>query len=143
MEKSLALAKARGIPIYTIGVGTSGGGFIPEPPRNPTAGPPQPPVYSILDRASLNAIATAGGGQYFELDRETDREIANEIIGATRRRAGFQGIEEATEPLYWRLLLLSASLVCFGSLFLHERSELWIHAAGALGVLFVVSSLTR
>jgi Ca-activated chloride channel homolog len=143
VEKSLALAKARGIPIYAIGVGTSGGGFIPEPPRNPTAGPPQPPVFSILDRGSLNAIATAGGGQYFELDRETDREIANEIIGATRRRAGFRGIEEATEPLYWRLLLVSASLVCLGALFLHERSELWIQAAGAVAVFLIVSSLTR
>ena len=32
-------------------------------------------------------IATAGGGRYFELDRESDRDIANAIIDATRRRA--------------------------------------------------------
>jgi Ca-activated chloride channel homolog len=143
VEKSLALAKRRGIPIYTIGVGTSGGGFIPEPAPTPTQGPTQPPVFSILDRASLNTIATAGGGQYFELDRETDREIATAIIGATRRRAGFQGIEEGTEPLYWRLLFISASLLCLGALFLHERSELWIQVAGAAVIFLIVTSLTR
>ena len=143
VEKSLALAKARGIPIYTIGVGTSGGGLIPEPPRNPNAAPPEPPIFSILDRASLSVIATAGGGRYFELDRETDREIANEIIEATRRRAGFQGVQESTEPLYWRLLLVSAGLICLSALFVQERSELWLHVVGAAIALFIVVSLTR
>ena len=143
VERSLARARARSIPVYTIGVGTSGGGFIPEPPHNPAAGLEPPPVYSILDRASLSAIATAGGGQYFELDRETDREIANEIIEATRRRAGFQSLEEGIEPLYWRCLLIAAAFICLGGLFLHERAELWLQAAGAGAVFFIITSLTR
>jgi Ca-activated chloride channel family protein len=142
VEKSLALARARNIPIFTVGVGTSGGGFIPSPPPNPTAGPPQPPVFSFLDRASLSVIATAAGGRYFELDRESDREIVNNIIDATRRRAGFQGIEEGTQPLYWRLLLVSACLLAVGCLFLQERVELALQVAGAVIVLLVVTSLT-
>lgn len=142
VEKSIALAKAKGIPIYTIGVGTSSGGFIPEPPRTPNSGPPLPPVFSVLDRASLSVISTAGGGRYFELDRESDREIANEIIEATRSRAGFQGVQEGTEPLYWRFLVLSAFLVGIGALFLHERTELAIQVAGAAIVLVIVTSLT-
>lgn len=143
IEKSMALARARGIPIYTIGIGTSSGGFIPEPPRNNAAGPPQPPVFSVLDRASLSAIATAGSGRYFELDRESDRDIADEIIDATRRRAAFQGVQESSEPLYWRLLLLSACFICLGGLFLRESAELWIQLAGAGIALLIVTSLTR
>ena len=142
VEKSLLLAKTRGIPIYAIGVGTSNGGFIPEPPPNPQQ-PPQPPVYSVLDRASLSVIATAAGGKYYELDRETDREIVNDIIDATRRRAGFQGIEEGLEPLYWRLLIIAAALISVGVLFLHERAELAIQVVGAAIVLMLVTSLTQ
>jgi Ca-activated chloride channel family protein len=141
VERSLALARARAVPVYAVGVGTSGGGFIPEPPYDPAAGPPQARVFSILDRASLSVIATAGGGRYFELDRETDREIANEIIAATRRRAGFQGVEEATEPLYWRLLVVAAVFVGLGSLFLQERLELGILVGGVAAVLFIVTKL--
>ena len=33
-------------------------------------------------------IAEAGDGQYLELGRQSDRDIANRIISATRRRAG-------------------------------------------------------
>ena len=142
VEKSILLARARGIPIYTIGVGTSNGGFIPEPPRGPSSGPPTLPVYSVLDRASLSVIATAGGGKYYELDRETDREIANDIIDTTRRRAGFQGLEEGTEPLYWRLLIVAAFFVCLGALFLHERAELALQVAGVVVVFLIVTSLT-
>jgi Ca-activated chloride channel family protein len=142
VEKSLALANARGIPIFTVGVGTSSGGFIPDPPPNPAAGPPQPPVFSFLDRGSLGVIATAGAGRYFELDRESDREIVNEIIDTTRRRAGFQGIEEGIQSLYWRLLFVTACLISVGCLFLQERAELALQVAGAGIVLLVVSSLT-
>jgi Ca-activated chloride channel family protein len=143
VEKSLALAKARNIPIFAVGVGTSNGGFIPEPPRTPTSGPPQAPVYAVLDRASLSVIATAGRGKYFELDRESDRDIANQIIEATRARAGFQGIQEGTEPLYWRFLVLAAGLVVVGALFLHERAELALQVAGTAIVMLIVNSLTR
>ena len=142
VEKSLERVKAKGIPIFAIGVGTSGGGVIPNPPPNPAGGPPLPIVFSVLDRASLSVVATAGGGRYFELDRESDREITNEIIDSTRRRAGFQGIEEATEPLYWRLLFVTAGLICVGCLFLQERAELAIQVAGAAIVLAIVTSLT-
>ena len=101
MAKSLALAQERGIPLNVVGVGTTAGGLIPDPKRQPN----QPLLRSILNRAELTRIATAGGGRYYEIDRETDREIANQIIDQTRRRAGTVGIQEGTQELYWNFLL--------------------------------------
>ncbi len=64
-------------------------------------------------------IAAAGGGEYLELDREGDREIANRIIDATRRRAGSRGLEVTNEELYWRCLARGRSL---------PRRRLAVHA---------------
>jgi len=159
VEQSLRLAQMHRIPLYTIGVGTSSGGYIPEPnPQDrpafrpgqifpfPTEEPPplpQSPIFSTLDRGSLSTIAGAGGGQYFELDRETDRQIAGQIIDATRRRASLQRVEESTDALYWRFLAFAAAFVCLGVLFLHDRTELWIQIAGAAAVLLIVSRMIR
>jgi Ca-activated chloride channel family protein len=147
VEKSIQLARARDIPLYVIGVGTSGGGTIPEASPTTLANdePPRPvtPVHSSLDRASLARIATAGGGRYLELDRGTDREIANTIVEAARRRAGSLGIEESAQDLYWYCLLLAAAFVAIGGVLLSERTDLWLQAAGAAAALVVVWSLTR
>ena len=132
--------------MYVVGVGTTVGGLIPEPARKASlAGspPPEPPIHSSLDRASLAMIANAGGGRYFELDREGDREIANAIIDAARRRAGSRGLQEEHEDLYWRCLAAAAALVCAGGVFLQERVELWLQTAGAAAALAVVWMLTR
>jgi hypothetical protein len=147
-EVATALRAARGkdIPVYVVGVGTTIGGLIPEPPKKmPAIGspPPEPPIRSSLDRTSLAMIANAGGGQYLELDREGDREIANRIIDAARRRAGSRGLQEEHEDLYWRCLAAAAALLCAGTLFLQERVELWLQSAGAAAALAVVWMLTR
>jgi len=141
--RSLKLAKDHDIPVYVVGVGTSAGGLIPEPaPKTPNAAP-EPPIHSILDRESLARIAGAGGGEYLELDREGDREIANKIVDAARRRAGSRGLQVGTEELYWRLLLAAVALLCVGLLFVQERTELWLQAAGAGAALALVWNLTR
>jgi Ca-activated chloride channel family protein len=148
VKETLTLARQRGIPMYVVGVGTTGGGIIPAPVKpagTPGGGPPEPVsrVHSAIDRSSLNAIATAGGGYYFELDRESDREIASTVISAARQRAGSRGVEERTDPLYWRFLLLSAGLLLVGILFVREPAELWIQIVGAAVVLLIVSRLFR
>ena len=148
VKEALAAARQRGVPMYVVGVGTTGGGIIPEPARPAVMPPTGPPellisVYSAIDRSSLNAIATAGGGDYFELDQESDREIASRIINAARRHAGTRGVEERTDPLYWRFLVVSAGLLFVGILFVRERAELWIHMVGAAIVLLIVSNVLR
>jgi len=144
VARSLKLARTNDVPVWVVGVGTTLGAFIPEPERRPNdTSPREPPIRSSLDRPSLSLIANAGGGEYLELDREGDREIANRIIDATRRRAGSRGLEVANEELYWRCLLAAAGFMAIGLLFLQERIELWLQAAGAAAALAFVWTLTR
>lgn len=147
VEESLSAAKRRGVPLYAVGVGTTAGGIIPAPATADAGvqGESEDPVfvYSALDRSSLRRIATAAGGSYVELDRESDREIASTIISAARARAGSRGVEDRTDELYWRFLFLAAALVVAGVLFVRDSAELWIHTAGAAVLLLIVSELMR
>jgi len=97
----------------------------------------------VLALPTLAMIANAGGGEYLELDREGDREISNKIIDAARRRAGSRGLQLESEELYWRCLAAAAVLMFVGLLFLQERVELWLQAAGAGVTLALVWTLTR
>lgn len=150
VQRSIREIQARNLPMFVIGVGTSAGGEIPQPLPQPTRpgqiavrAPDPTPVHSSLDRASLSRIATASGGIYQELDRETDRDIANRIIDAARRRAGTRSAEATTEDLYWRCLVAAACFLGLGVLFLQERAELWLQAAGAAAILVAVLTLTH
>jgi Ca-activated chloride channel family protein len=148
VARAMALARNRNVPIFVVGVGTTSGGLIPNPRSPSQQGTPAPTqavalIHSTLDRESLSAIAAAGGGQYLELGRESDREIANRIINAARRRAGSAGIETAERELYWQLLFAAAALLAVGVVFMQERSELWLYAAGASAALALVWSVTR
>jgi Ca-activated chloride channel family protein len=134
VERSISLAQERGVPIFVVGVGTTVGGIIPDP----AAAEGRPILSAQLDRASLNVIATAGGGRYFELDRDSDREIANAIISATRQRAEAGEVQETTEDLYWSALLLAALLLAAGVLFLRDRASLVLQLAAAGGVLVLL-----
>jgi hypothetical protein len=140
VAKSLALAQGRGIPLSVVGVGTTAGGIIPDPKRESN----QPAVRSILNRAELTRIATAGGGRYYELDRDSDRDIANQIIDQTRRRAGTTGIQEGTKDLYWNFLFAAGIFLAIGVLFLRDRTALALQLAAAAAVfLFVQTIFTR
>jgi Ca-activated chloride channel family protein len=148
VASAMQLARNRDVPIFVVGVGTASGGLIPEPPRrDPVPGQPPParppPIRSSLDRESLADIATAGGGQYLELGRQSDRDIANRIISATRRRAGSIGVESTGRDLYWQCLLLAAGLLIVGVVFMQEQTELWLYTLGAGAALFMVWTVTR
>ena len=143
VARSIKLARDRDFPIFVVGVGTVTGGLIPEPPRGATSLSPSKPILSSLDRESLGLIAAAGGGQYLELDREGDREIANRIIDTARRRAGSTGLESTTRDLYWELLFAGACLVALGVVFMQERAELWLVTCGTGAALLIVWNLTR
>jgi Ca-activated chloride channel homolog len=137
VAKSLALAQERGVPLHVVGVGTTAGGLIPDPTRKPD----QPALRSVLNRAELTRVATAGGGRYFEIESDSDRDIANAIIDATRRRAGTVGIQEGTQELYWNFLLAAAVFLAVGVLFLRDRVALALQLSAAVAVLLFVTTV--
>jgi len=143
VANSLKRAAERRIPLYVIGVGTLGGGQMPvfRNSQGEVVIDAETPLRSRLDRDGLQRIAAAGSGQYFELDRDGDRAIANAIIDAGNRLAPSVGITEQAEELYWYFLAGGALAAAAGLLFLRDRADLWIQMAGAVLALAAVSSL--
>jgi Ca-activated chloride channel family protein len=140
IEKSLQKANEARVPVFTVGVGSQSGGPLPLEALPPTAiHEPDEPTWSRLDRESLMKIAAATNGEYFELDRDGDRHIANAIIDAGKRLAPSLGVVEQSEELYWWFLAAAAGSLAIGMLFLRDRAELWIQLAGAVGILIAAS----
>ncbi len=131
VARSLTRAVDARVPVNVIGVGTLGGGMLPAVKVEDGSDDPEVVGRSRLDRASLQRIAAAGGGQYFELDRDPDREIANALIDAGRRLVPATVESGRVEELYWRFIVAGAGLAAFGLLFVRERTELWMLLAGA------------
>ena len=102
VQKRLEDAISRNVPVFVIGVGTLGGGRMPTflGPDGEEIRDPEVPLNSRLDRASLQKIAYEGGGQYFELDRDGDRHIANAIIDTGKRIAPSLTVSDDAEQLY-------------------------------------------
>jgi Ca-activated chloride channel family protein len=136
---ALADARNAAVAVHVVGVGTTAGGLIPE-----TAGRAGrlSRVQSALDRNSLRDIARAGGGEYFELGSQPDREIATRIVNSVRQKAPAVPREERTEELYWRFLFAAAVVLCPGTLVLGRRTEWCWQAAGALAAVLMLASLS-
>lgn len=123
------------VPLFVVGVGTVAGGRMPPLPF-PDDGDP-PPAVSHLDRRGLQRLAVEGRGQYFELDRELDRDIANNIIDTSRRSAPPR-VEPATiTDLYWPLLATACGLAAAAAVVARRRAVLWLQACGATTALLV------
>jgi Ca-activated chloride channel family protein len=134
VANALVKARQRNTPVYVVGVGTTAGSIIPDPIRK------DEPIRAVLDRASLQQIARAGGGEYFELDRETDRDIAGKIITSVKRNAGTSRQVESYEPLYWRFLFAAGVLLCLGTVLLSAPAELWLQAAAAIVAALILTN---
>lgn len=130
VARSIERATREHVPLFVVGVGTLAGGPLPD--IRFEGEEEAPPERSRLDRASLQRIAAAGGGQYFELDRDTDRDIANAIIDAGRRQAPATTETGTTEELYWRFLAAGLACAALAVLFVRERAELWMQFGGAV-----------
>lgn len=141
VEESIANAKRAGVPLFVVGVGTDRGGVIPDPNRNELDATPA--VYSRLDRASLRTIANAGSGQYFEMDRGSDVDLANRLIDAARRGATSARSEPMLQDVYWPLLAASAAVALASCLFVRDRTALGLQLAGVAAAIVILASLFR
>jgi hypothetical protein len=116
--------------------------MIPEAPRADGTTPPAT-IHAILDRESLRQIASAGGGEYFEMGHEPDRDVAFRIIDSVKRRAVASleaQAEESREELYWQFLFAAGLVLCLGTFVLKERAELWWQAAGAIAAVLILTN---
>ena len=144
IASALRLASARQIPVFVIGVGTPGGGYIPVAPRKEGTQPAQlSSIRAVLDRQSLFEIASAGRGRYFELERQGDREIAAAIVDAARRRAAAARTAPGEEDLSWYCVLAAAIFVGISALLLRERAEFALYAVSCSVAAAIVWAVTR
>jgi Ca-activated chloride channel homolog len=139
---AVAMARKRQTAVYVVGVGTTTGGLIPEPVRD-QSGEPHPPIRAVLDRDSLREIARAGGGEYFEIGQDPDRDIAFKIILDVRRRSKVSQEAESYQDLYWRFLFAAGIILCLGTFFLKRSTELWWQAAAALAAVALLADAIR
>ena len=130
VARAIEKAAEAHVPLFVVGAGTLSGGNAAGVRGEDDKEEPSP-GRSRLDRASLQRIAAAGGGRYFELDRDPDRDIANAIIDAGRRQAPTRVEEGKVEELYWRFLAAAVAVAAIGAIFLRERAELVMQVAGA------------
>jgi Ca-activated chloride channel homolog len=118
VSQSVQEARAAGIPIYAIGVGTVRGGCIPDAEKYQDDHQPVCSAFDTgLDRKSLQNIASSGG--YFEIGQESDQSIADRIITLVRSsyasRNG-KNSEKMYQDVYWQFLLLGAMFFLSGLL---------------------------
>ena len=140
VANAIALARAHGIVVQVVGVGTPVGGPIPSGPGpGDHASASALPSRAVLDRNSLRAIARAGGGDYFEMGVEPDRAIASKIIASARRRAGSSQELPRREELYWQFLVAAAVVLCLGTAGLTSTTELWWQAAAAASMALALA----
>lgn len=137
VARAIDRAREAQVPIFVAGVGTLAGDWLPEVEVGPTE-EPLVPTISRLNRASLQRIAAAANGRYFELDREQDRDIANAIVDAGRRLAPPRAPTPMTIEFYPRLLVAAVALAALSLLFAGSRTEAWLQAALTAAALVVV-----
>jgi len=111
--------------------------------RDHQGGVAQPPIRAVLDRNSLREIARAGGGEYFEIGQEPDRDVAFRIILSVRRRAQVSQQVDSYEDFYWRFLFAAGVFVCLGAFLLKGSTELWWQAGAALVAVMLLASAAR
>ncbi len=116
-EVALNIVKKIGIKVYTIGVGTQGGGFIQHPLFGVVS------VQSQFNQELLEEIAHQTGGKFFHATNPTDMKTVYEQIDALEKTKHetllYRNVQDWFLPLVWLAIFcmifeLVLSLVWFG-----------------------------
>lgn len=99
-EQATALAKSRGIPVYTIGTGKDG--YVPMPYTDYDGRKQHRPWLSDLDEGALREIANATGGKFFRaMDNNTIEAAFKAIDRAQKIEFQAKSYLIATELFWW------------------------------------------
>ncbi len=140
VARSIDRARDAQVPIFVVGVGTLAGDWLPEVQVGATE-EPAPHAISRLNRASLMRIAESASGQYFELDRDADRDIANAVVDAGRRLAPPRAAEPTVVEFYPRFLVSAVALAALATIFMRTRAEAALQCAMTVAALAAVVSV--
>ena len=88
-------------------------------------------------------MAREGNGDYFELGKSSDQQIASRIIQSAARRSGNEQVDESFDELYWYALAAAAVCLAGGLLFLKPRVQLGLSAAATLALLALIATLKQ
>lgn len=113
-EETIAALSKLSVPVFSIGIGTATGGFVPRTPEDSASGDPSPwhrdgigrPIESRLEPDPLREIAVGTGGAYAAWDdAAARRRIVAGLDRITARPLGTQKRTERTEHFQWPLAL--------------------------------------
>ncbi len=115
-EQATALAKARGIPVYTIGAGKDG--YVPMPvfdANNRRIG--RRMVLSDLDEAALRVVAEETGGKFFRAADTDTVEAAFKAIDRAQKIEFQSKSYLITTELFWWLAAPGLAALALAALF--------------------------
>lgn len=129
-------AKEAGVPVYTLGVGSPQGAYIPDRPdifgRVRAKTYQGRPILTKMDPEGLKRIAQAGGGEYLAGPTPESLRRAYARVRELKKGLGSQTASFSREPLYQEPLRLAFLLLLLEALISAERGA-WRRGAAALG----------
>jgi Ca-activated chloride channel family protein len=132
-QQAAELAKARGIPVYTVGSGKDG--YVPVPvydDHNRKMGYRR--MLSDLDETALRQIADTTGGKFFRVaDTDTIEKAFKAIDRAQKIEFQAKSYLVTTELFWWFAIPGLAALACAAALArpVWRNGELTLQSAGA------------
>ena len=116
LRMATAGLRAEGIPVFTVGVGTTGGGPVPadssEAPEKFHRDHIGRVAISRLDENELRQVAKLTGGAYARTDRAADRKSLQAALAGVRSRPlSGQKSKERADRFQWPLGLAVAALL--------------------------------
>jgi Ca-activated chloride channel homolog len=116
LEKATAGLRDEGIPVFALGVGTTGGGPVPadsaEAPEKFHRDHIGRIAMSRLEEGGLRQVAKLTGGAYARADRATDRRNLQAALASVRTRTlASEQSKERADRFQWPLALAVAALL--------------------------------